>query len=328
MLFTSESEAIDHLNYLGNQRRPFLFIIDYEKKNNRIEPLPVNPTFIRYKIGELTNTPNQTTSTSPPLQEFFPVSSDFNRYSKAYKKGLDYLKNKTINLLNFTHSFPVQTPHSLTALFEFAEAPYKLFYEDKFIVFSPESFIKINKGKIYSYPMKGTLNAQLPNAREILMNDPKEQEEHRLAVQIIKEDFKAFAKNIKLEYYRNSKLIRTANKNNLWATSSKISGDLPQDYHRQIGSILYSLLPAGSIAGYPKQEALRIIEEIELHKRGFYTGIFGIFDGYSLDSGVMIRFVEQTESGLIYKSGGGVTENSQLQKEFDEAIQKIYVPIH
>lgn len=55
----------------------------------------------------------------------------------------------------------------------------------------------------------------------------------------------------------------------------------------------------------------------------------GIFDGEHLDSAVMIRFVEQMPDGsFCYKSGGGITFQSEPDKEYQEVIQKIYVPIH
>ena len=53
----------------------------------------------------------------------------------------------------------------------------------------------------------------------------------------------------------------------------------------------------------------------------------GLFDGLQFDSGVMIRFVEQTENGLIFKSGGGITVNSNWENEYQEMIDKVYVPI-
>jgi para-aminobenzoate synthetase component 1 len=77
---------------------------------------------------------------------------------------------------------------------------------------------------------------------------------------------------------------------------------------------------------------LEIIKEAEkyLHhdgQRKYYTGVFGLFDGEILTSTVMIRFIEKTEEGLMYKSGGGITNRSEAKKEFDELNQKIYVPI-
>ena len=69
------------------------------------------------------------------------------------------------------------------------------------------------------------------------------------------------------------------------------------------------------------------INEAEKYNRGYYTGIFGIFDGEYIDSGVMIRYIEQTPEGMIYKSGGGITAKSNVDEEYQELIDKIYVPL-
>ncbi len=95
-----------------------------------------------------------------------------------------------------------------------------------------------------------------------------------------------------------------------------------------MGNILFDLLPAGSISGAPKPQTLKIIAAVESHDRGFYTGVCGLFDGSSLDSGVMIRFIEQRGKQYYYKSGGGITAFSDADKEYQEYLDKIYVPIH
>ena len=90
----------------------------------------------------------------------------------------------------------------------------------------------------------------------------------------------------------------------------------------------FKLLPAGSISGAPKKKTVEIICKAENYKRGFYTGIFGFFDGEKLDSGVMIRYIEEQNGKLIFKSGGGVTTFSDEEKEYNEMIDKVYVPIY
>ncbi|MGL4293035.1 MAG: chorismate-binding protein, partial [Bacteroidales bacterium] len=85
---------------------------------------------------------------------------------------------------------------------------------------------------------------------------------------------------------------------------------------------------AGSICGAPKKSTCEIIKRAEGISRGYYTGIAGIFDGENLDSGVLIRFIEQDEKGEFhFRSGGGITAKSDAQSEYDELIQKIYVPV-
>jgi para-aminobenzoate synthetase component I len=87
------------------------------------------------------------------------------------------------------------------------------------------------------------------------------------------------------------------------------------------------LLPAGSISGAPKPKTIEIIKEVEKEKRGYYTGVFGYFDGKNLDSGVVIRYIEQNQDERFYRSGGGITSQSNALDEYNEVIQKIYVPV-
>ena len=92
--------------------------------------------------------------------------------------------------------------------------------------------------------------------------------------------------------------------------------------------MLFGMLPAGSISGAPKRKTVEIIREAETYERGFYTGVMGYFDGETLDSAVMIRFLEQDGDRFIFKSGGGITFQSRARDEYEEMISKIYVPIY
>jgi para-aminobenzoate synthetase component 1 len=92
--------------------------------------------------------------------------------------------------------------------------------------------------------------------------------------------------------------------------------------------MILKLLPAGSISGTPKKKTIKIIKEVEGYKRGFYTGIFGITDEKTfLDSAVIIRYIEKDKDNLIYKSGGGITIDSNLESEYKELIDKVYIPV-
>ena len=95
-----------------------------------------------------------------------------------------------------------------------------------------------------------------------------------------------------------------------------------------LGNILFSLLPAGSVTGAPKPKTVDIINETEIYSRGFYTGIFGYFDGRNLDSSVIIRYIEKQNDAMYFKSGGGITFLSDWEKEYHEMLNKVYVPIY
>ena len=209
-----------------------------------------------------------------------------------------------------------------------------------FVCFSPETFVRIKNGRIYSYPMKGTLDASLPDAEKQLMEDQKEAAEHATIVDLIRNDLSRVAENVRVDKYRYIDVLHT-NKGDILQTSSEISGSLPEDYRQHLGEILDAQLPAGSITGAPKDKTMQIIHEAEGYDRGFYTGIMGIYDHGELNSAVMIRFVEEeaspskTEKGknsevsreLYFKAGGGITSKSDCRKEYEEVIQKIYLPI-
>ncbi|MFA5196473.1 MAG: chorismate-binding protein, partial [Bacteroidales bacterium] len=70
-----------------------------------------------------------------------------------------------------------------------------------------------------------------------------------------------------------------------------------------------------------------ISKEADQYDRGFYTGVFGYFDGSSLNSAVMIRFIEKQGDKLFYKSGGGITFDSKSDDEYRELKEKIYIPV-
>jgi para-aminobenzoate synthetase component 1 len=210
-------------------------------------------------------------------------------------------------------------------MFLSANASYKLRYKDEFVCFSPEKFVQIRDSKIHTYPMKGTIDASIPNAKEIILNNKKEMAEHVMVVDLLRNDLSIVSKNVRVESFRYVSEIEAGEKK-LLHVSSHISGDLTDDWHEKIGDILSKLLPAGSISGTPKKSTLQIIDEVEGYERGFFSGVFGVYDGESFDSGVMIRFVQKTKDGYIYKSGGGITIDSDVKSEYNELLDKVYLP--
>jgi para-aminobenzoate synthetase component 1 len=144
-------------------------------------------------------------------------------------------------------------------------------------------------------------------------------------VDLIRNDLSQVAFPIRVEKYKYIDEVKT-HEGNLWQMSSVISGALLPHLKGRYGQILQALLPAGSITGAPKPATMKIIQEAENYDRGFYTGIMGEFDGKNLDTGVMIRFIEQRNDQKVFKSGGGITVYSEPRKEYEELIQKVYLP--
>lgn len=173
--------------------------------------------------------------------------------------------------------------------------------------------------------MKGTIDASLPNAKESILANQKEMAEHVMVVDLLRNDLSIVAKEVRVEKFRYVHEIEAGAKK-LLHVSSHISGDVGDGWHERIGDILRLLLPAGSISGAPKRSTLEIIDAVEGYERGFFSGVFGVYDGKTLDSAVMIRFVQKVKDGYVYKSGGGITLDSDAQSEYNELLDKVYLP--
>jgi para-aminobenzoate synthetase component 1 len=317
-------KIIHQLNKWGKQKIPFVFLIDFHGKIPLIFPLDEPQKEILWKIPGFSN--EGKLRQKPELKTWKATPVSFEKFKTGFNQVMWHIHNGDTYLLNYTQPTQVETNLSLEDIFYVSSAPYKIFLKDKFVCFSPESFVKIEDGKIYSFPMKGTIDADIENAEQIILTDSKEIAEHNTIVDLIRNDLSLVAENVVVEKFRYLSHIQTNNKN-LLQVSSKILGDLPKNYTENIGDIIFKILPAGSVSGAPKKKTLEIIVETENYERGYYTGIFGIFDGKNLDSCVLIRFIENQNGKLIYKSGGGITFMSEVEKEYDEMLKKVYVPI-
>ena len=313
----------EYMNKLGTKHTPFLFIIDFLKENVFVNALDqINPEHIQFTVNHVSNSNQANKDSAAYTFEKHPIS--FETFKKGYDIVYKNLQQGNSYLTNYTAKTPISTDLSLQKIYQQSKAKYKLWFKDQFVVFSPEAFIKITDGKIYSYPMKGTINASIENAEHIILSDPKEMAEHATITDLIRNDLSRVATKVSVEKYRYVDRIKT-NEHDLLQVSSEIRGELPADFNESLGTILNTLLPAGSISGAPKEKTLEIIRESESYERKYYTGVFGIYDGKNLDCGVMIRFIEKEDEQLFFKSGGGITIKSDARKEYQEMINKVYL---
>jgi para-aminobenzoate synthetase component I len=316
---------INKLNSFGAKRIPVFFIIDFLMKNPVLIPInKINPAEILYQMPGIRNytfVPHSKTKL-----EFNKSAIPFVEYNRAFKSIIQQIKLGNSYLVNLTFPTLIETNYSLQDIFYASRSKYKLWYKNLFTVYSPETFVSIKEGKIYAFPMKGTIDASIPGALKIILADKKETAEHYTIVDLLRNDLSMVAENIKVERFRYISKVKTNGKD-LYQVSSKISGHLPQNYNEKIGDIINELLPAGSVTGAPKKKTVEIIRNTEKYERGYYTGVAGYFDGKNLDSFVMIRFLENTSNGLRYKSGGGVTSFSKVKSEYSEMVDKVYVPL-
>lgn len=316
----------EKMDEYSQKKIPFFFMVDFlvskllvfttkelDKENIQID----FPNFKNIKEKKI----------EPKEIVFHSFPESLQDYKKGFDRVQDNLKKGNSYLTNYTRKTSVQTNLSLEEVFHLSKAKYKVLYKDKFVCFSPETFIQIIDNQIYTHPMKGTIDADVENAEQILKNDIKEKAEHYTVVDLLRNDLSTVAKKVKVKEFQRIDFIKTHHKN-LLAMSSEIRGELRPEFQNKLGSIMKALLPAGSILGAPKTKTLEITLEAENYDRGFYTGVAGWYDGKNLDTCVMIRFLEKENQQLFFKSGGGITHQSELNSEYEEYKNKIYVPIH
>lgn len=313
------------MNEAGRKRVPFLFGVDFEMTKGFFVENPMESRSLLFSIGNKSNHDTfQTADGVSPLLTIWPGS--YQEYLQKFKIVSSSLQKGNSFLLNLTEKTSIECNLTLEDIYARTHARYKILMPDQFVCFSPESFVQIASGEISSYPMKGTIDASLPNAVEHLMEDYKETCEHNTIVDLIRNDLSIVAEQVRVKRFRYVDVLKT-NQKELLQTSSEICGKLKGNYHERLGNIIFDMLPAGSISGAPKQSTVNTIRAAEKADRGYYTGVFGYYDGETLDSAVMIRYIEQENGNYYFRSGGGITVNSKPEEEYQEVLDKIYLPL-
>jgi para-aminobenzoate synthetase component 1 len=332
-------DFVEQLNQWGQEKKPFVFLIDFEQKKPQAWPVDECPDDFQFKFTKASSLKKElqnATIIDEPLAAVghknvnsvehslitkYPIKTS--DYQHKFNQVMDALHKGDSFLMNLTIPTPVQNTVNFQTYFDHAKSKYVVWLKNDFIAFSPETFIQIESGMISTFPMKGTIDASLPNAKELLLNDSKELAEHATIVDLLRNDLSRIASKVRVTNFRYYEEIPTQN-GMIGQVSSAIQGELPPDYASRIGSILYDLLPAGSVSGAPKKKTAELIASIEGTDRGYYTGIAGYFDGVNLDSCVLIRYLGADQ---VYHSGGGITFQSDMASEYQEMINKVYVPV-
>lgn len=323
MKYINSDQIRTGINKAAAKQTPFFFIIDYEMSEGLLIENPKTQSEVLFHFNGIDNTHLLTTKSQKAKMNISPIS--IKEYSSKFKIVENGLKSGNIDVVNLTLKTPISTNIDCREIFLRSQSPYRVYVPEKFVCFSPERFIKIEDGRISSNPMKGTIDASIDNAEQTILNDPKEIAELTTTTQLIVEELKSIAQHVKVKRCRYIDRIEQSNKTIL-QVSSEIEGDLPKDYLLRMGDILFSLLPAGSVTGSPKTKAKEYIKLAEDQPRGYYCGIAGYFDGRSLDTAVLIRFIEINNDNMYFRSGGGITSESICKKEYQEALDKIYLP--
>ncbi len=204
-------------------------------------------------------------------------------------------------------------------------SPY-LFYFDfgglRIFGSSPETHCKIENGRATIDPIAGTAFrtgdlAEDKRRAEILRQDPKENAEHVMLVDLARNDLSRNCRNVGVEFYKQTQYY-----SHVIHLVSRVSGDLKKG-RNTIKSFL-DTFPAGTLSGSPKVRAMQLISEIEPHNRGIYGGAIGYigFDG-SINHAITIRTFVSRNGALEFQAGAGIVALSNPERELQETNNKL-----
>ena len=204
-------------------------------------------------------------------------------------------------------------------------SPY-LFYFDfgGFRIFgsSPETHCRIEGRRAYIDPIAGTTkrtgDAEADRrGAEFLRNDPKENAEHVMLVDLARNDLSRNCHGVRVDYYKDIQYY-----SHVIHLVSRVSGELDADADPIKAFI--DTFPAGTLSGAPKVRAMQLISEYEPHNRGAYGGCIGIIglDG-SLNQAITIRTFVSRNGELWFQAGGGIVAKSNEEYELQEVNNKL-----
>jgi anthranilate synthase component 1 len=205
-------------------------------------------------------------------------------------------------------------------------SPY-LFYFDfggyRIFGSSPETHCKIKGSRISIDPIAGTTRRtgnykEDMKAMEFLMNDPKENAEHIMLVDLARNDLSRNAHDVKVDFYKEPQFY-----SHVIHLVSRVSGTL--DEGTDPIKAFFDTFPAGTVSGAPKVPAMQLITEIEKHNRGAYGGCIG-FIGLNgdLNQAITIRTFVSRNNELWYQAGAGIVAQSNDEYELQEVNSKLH----
>lgn len=188
---------------------------------------------------------------------------------------------------------------------------------------SPETLVKLEDGKLYTYPLAGTRprgasEEEDKKLEEELLQDEKELSEHNMLVDLGRNDIGKISQigSVKVEQYMNIERY-----SHVMHIGSTVSGKIRPDCDAL--DAVDAILPAGTLSGAPKIRACEIINELENNKRSIYGGAIGYIDFTgNLDTCIAIRLAFSKNGKVFVRSGAGIVADSVPEKEYQECINK------
>lgn len=250
-------------------------------------------------------------------------------YVETVKKGISSCYRGDVFQIvlsrRFQQSFVGDEFNVYRALRNINPSPYLFFFDYgdyKLIGSSPEAQLIIRNGKAVVHPIAGTFRrtgddiVDQQKADELL-DDPKENAEHVMLVDLARNDLSTVCSNVKVNHYKQVQYY-----SHVIHLVSEVTGDVAAGSNPF--EILFKTFPAGTLSGAPKYKAMQLIDEYEPTSRSFYGGAIGFvgFNG-SCNHAIMIRTLLSKSNTLILQAGAGVVAASKPDSELQEVNNKL-----
>lgn len=254
---------------------------------------------------------------------------DDSTYMEAVKQGIRHcLRGDVFQVVlsrSFSQGFIGDDFNVYRGLRSVNPSPY-LFYFDygSYRIFgsSPEAQLRVHNGKTEIHPIAGTFKRTGDDQAdkleaERLVNDPKENAEHVMLVDLARNDLSRYCSEVKVERYREVQYY-----SHVIHLVSLVTGHLVKG--AKSAEIACATFPAGTLSGAPKPEAMKIIDKLEPTSRGFYGGAIGLIDwNGNFNHAIIIRSFFSCNNTLYYRAGAGVVAKSDPVSELQEVHNKL-----
>ena len=251
------------------------------------------------------------------------------KYKEMVKQGIRHCKRGDVFQIvlsrGYSQKFSGDDFKVYRALRSINPSPY-LFYFDfgSFRVFgsSPEIHCGISNGKAYIDPIAGTFKRTGEDKKDKelaqqLLEDPKENAEHVMLVDLARNDLSKNAKNVHLGFYKEIQYY-----SHVIHLVSRVIGEVKEESNTV--KIFADTFPAGTLSGAPKVRAMELIRDIEPQNRGVYGGCIGYIGlNGDINQAITIRTFVSKSNTLYYQAGAGIVSRSNEESELQEVNNKL-----
>lgn len=274
---------------------------------------------------------------SSPLPELKGrMKSDFEcnvsekEYCNIVEKTKEYIRDGDIFQAVISRKFTCKYDGSLINAYRVLRtinpSPYMVYMNidnDEIISTSPETLVRLQNGRLYTFPVAGSRPRGKTDEEDIaleksLLSDEKELSEHNMLVDLGRNDLGRISKYDSVEVTKYMVIHRYSK---IMHICSQVESNIRDDCDAM--DAIESVLPAGTLSGAPKIRACEIIEEQEALPRDIYGGALGYMDFTgNLDTCIAIRMAYKKGENVYVQAGGGIVADSVPKNEYEESANK------